>query len=364
MKTITIHRHGNPCHLVAASAGDAPARFYRVALKTPWWVAAGVFILALGPAIADDGWSLKPSDKALQVSGEMPDPLNVSGLASVANGRLVIVGDELRHGLQTGRLDLEHGRIVVDQGEFVLLKGNKKELDLEDVSADPRHHCYYACGSCGVSRKTGEPAPNRQWLFRIETDPTTGAPLPAKVTRASLAAALRADAFLAKYLDRDADDMGIDVEGLAFKDGRLWVGLRSPNVDGRGIVEAASADDLMAGKPVVFERFELRLGPNLGIRSIEPIKDGFLLICGPTGSKPSKKLPFSLCFWAGSGERVLRVGELPRPPVSPGGTDTGGKPEGLLVVSETSEKLGLIVVSDSADNGAPTLYEVTRPPHP
>ena len=331
-------------------------------MNVPCLITAACIVLGSGVSGADDHWSLAVPGKTLHVSGKMLDPMNVSGLASVGMGQLVFACDELKHEAQAGRLDPEKMEIIMDENPIILLTGLKKELDLEDAAADPEHHCYYVCGSCSVSRKTGQAAPNRQWLFRIGTHPQTGLMLPDKVTKVSLAGALRTDAILAAHLDKSAADLGIDVEGIAFKDGRLWFGLRSPNVNDRGLVLAVPADDIMAGKPVVFQCFELPLGHDLGIRSIATIRDGFLLIAGPTGALESDKGGFSLCYWAGNADPPVRVGGLPRPPRTTGGKDGKGKPEGLLVMSESNNRIGLIVVSDDAENGAPTLYEVTRPP--
>ena len=412
-------------------------------MNHPCFLSAALFALALGSSTAGESWSLKASDKPLKVTGKLLDPLNVSGAASVKPGELIIACDELLHGVQAGHLDLGNGEISFEATEFPLLEGNKKELDLESAAADPEHHRYYTCGSCSVKRRSGGLAPDRQWLFRIETDPKTGALTPGKVTKVSLKDAMKADAFLNEHMDKSAADLGIDVEGLAFKDGRLWFGLRSPNVNGWGFVVAASADDLMARKPVVFQRYELPLGEDLGIRDIAPLKDGFLFIAGPTGThekdkaepepKPAEKEPtakavtakpaeetvakatpaketvakakpaakppeetvakaapaketiakvkpetkpaptpepksiaapaapeaanetFALYFWAGDTNKPVHVGEIKRP------DKTHGKPEGLLVVSESAEKVAVVVFSDGAENGAPMLYDISRP---
>ncbi|MDB6137494.1 MAG: hypothetical protein JWO94_566 [Verrucomicrobiaceae bacterium] len=376
-------------------------------MHASYFLSVALFILAFSSASAAEGWSLKAPGKAVKVTGKLLDPLNVSGAASVKEGAFIIACDELRHGVQGAHMDLGAGEITVTGLEFPLLEGNKKELDLESAAADPGHHRYYTCGSCGVKRKSGETAPDRQWLFRMETDPKTGALMPGKVTKVSLKDAMNADAFLHEHMDKSSADLGLDVEGLAFKDGRLWFGLRSPNVNGWGFVVAASADDLMAGKPVVFQRFELPLGEDLGIRDMAAVADGFLLVTGPAGgeegtkaapaptptaavqeetetvaravpaqetvakavpaakievNKPAAAAPsaskneaYALYFWAGDTNKPVRIGGLPRP------NQGKGKPEGLLVVSETRENLGVIVFSDGAENGAPMLYDVSRP---
>jgi hypothetical protein len=398
--------------------------------STPLITTVMVGLLLGVTSLADESWTLKASDKVLKVTGKLLDPLNVSGIASIRDGQIILACDELHHGVQAGHLDLKKGEISMDPAEFTLLADNKKELDLESAAADPDHHRYYTCGSCSVSRKKGKESPDRQWLFRMETDAKTGALLPGKVAKVSLRDAMKADAFLNEHIDKSADELGIDVEGLAFKEGRLWFGLRSPNVNGWGFVVAASADDLLAKKAVRFDRLELPLGEDLGIRDLAPVKGGFLLIAGPTDARdkqaaepaePSKKVKsepkatpapvetvakatpaaapkadaakapakeavakaspavkpapqpkteaapakepkatFTLFFWPGDASRPTRIGELQRPAGGDGGKGSLGKPEGLLVVNETAEKMDIIVLSDGSTNGAPALYEVTR----
>ncbi len=374
----------------------------------PFSVAAVLILAFNSSATAGQGWALKASAKPVKITGKLLDDKNVSGAASMADGRLLLACDDLKSAVQTGRLALDKGEINMDDKPFPLFEDANKEPDFESVAADPEHHCYYTCGSLSLRRKSGDPAPDRQWLFRIETDAKTGAPMAAKVAKVSLKEAMSADAFLREHMDKSAADLGIDIEGLAFKDGRLWFGLRSPNVNGWAFVVAAPAADLMAKKPVVFQRFELPLGEDLGIREIAPIKDGFLLITGPTGAKEEKpvasapkpeekevvakaapaqpaaeetvakavpaketvakaapaptpkvetpaKDAFALYFWPGDTSKPVAIGELQRP-------DKGkGKPEGLLVVSESTDKLGVLVLSDDADNGAPLLYDISRP---
>ncbi len=426
-----------------------------------------------GLASAGETWTLK-AGKPLKVSGKLLDPLNVSGIASVDESHLILACDEMLHGVQAGRIDLKKGEISVESPEFVLLADNKKELDLESATADPQHHCYYTCGSCSVSRKKGKESPDRQWLFRMETDPKTGALLAGKVKKVSLRDAMNSDAFLQEHMDKPASELGIDVEGMAFKEGKLWFGLRSPNVNGWGFVVSASADDLVAGKAVHFQRFELPLGEDLGIRDLVPVKGGFLFIAGPTGARekaatveaagaekvetiakpaPAKETPketvataepaketvvkaapakattakaapakvpaakaapakaketvakaapakemvakaapakeviakpepaknetvakpqpavvpvkegkavYTLFFWPGDASTPVRIGDLVLPPAGEGAKGSHGKPEGLLVLNETAEKMDLIVVSDGSADGAPMLYELSR----
>lgn len=378
-----------------------------------------MMVAALGLALstrADETWTLKASGKTLKVTGKLLDPLNVSGVASVNESHLIFACDELLHGVQAGHLDLKKGEISVEAPEFTLLANNKKELDLESAAADPAHHRYYTCGSCSLSRKKGKESPDRQWLFQVDADPKTGALLANKVVKVSLRDAMDTDAFLHEHMDKSAADQGIDIEGLAFKEGKLWFGLRSPNVNGWGFVLVAPADDLMAKKAVHFQRFELPLGEDLGIRDIAPVKGGFLLIAGPTGAKDKEgsavvvvpeapvetvakaepeetvakavpaaaaketvakpavvakpapkaeqpkesKAVFALFFWPGDASKPTRIGELPQPPAGEGAKGSHGKPEGLLVVNEAAEKMDIIVLSDGSTNGAPTLYEVTR----
>ena len=92
-------------------------------------------------------------------------------------------------------------------------------------------------------------------------------------------------------------DGGLNIEGLAVTaDGKLLIGLRNPLPQQRAlIIPLDNPGDVITGQPARFgEPFELDLGKR-GIRSVERIGTGYLIVAGPTGDQGS----FALFRWSG-----------------------------------------------------------------
>jgi hypothetical protein len=119
---------------------------------------------------------------------------------------------------------------------------------------------------------------------------------------------------------------GLNIEGLAATaDGKLLIGLRNPLPQQRAlIIPLDNPTEVIAGHPARFgDPIELDLGQR-GIRSIERIGTGYLIVAGPTGDKGS----FALFRWSG------RHGDAPTP-VS--GIDLGNlRPEALFAIPDSN----------------------------
>lgn len=92
-------------------------------------------------------------------------------------------------------------------------------------------------------------------------------------------------------------DGGLNIEGLAATaDGKLLIGLRNPLAQQRAlIIPLDNPDQVISGQRARFgEPFELNLGQR-GIRSIERLGTGYLIVAGPTGDNGS----FTLFRWSG-----------------------------------------------------------------
>lgn len=95
-----------------------------------------------------------------------------------------------------------------------------------------------------------------------------------------------------------------------------------------------------------------------GIRELVKVKDGFLLIAGPSGGERGG---FLVYFWDGDdgvpdrGKRkskLILLGELPAAP--------GAKAEGMTVVEETDEHYEVIVVYDGVAGGLPERFRIPK----
>jgi hypothetical protein len=252
--------------------------------------------------------------------------------------------------------------------DTITLVPSGSEIDIEAIAAEG--DSYYITGSHGASKKKGEEQDNRCSIFRLPVDPATGLPrgfqsgncsVPAGLQKASLAGVIRADPVLGPHFEQPLQHKGINIEGLAMRNGQLFVGFRNPNLGGYAFVMEIRADDVFSGKPrPLYTLHKLRLGAGLGIREIVAARSGFLLIAGNAGSEPSKKYPqaedyeekrgFSLYSWDGKGVEVHQIGALSK---------TDGKAEAMAILEETKDSVTVLVMFDGANRGRPTVYRIS-----
>ena len=191
---------------------------------------------------------------------------------------------------------------------------------------------------------------DRNGLFHFELDDEGRA---GPVSRVDLQPILRRDPVIGAFVTIPSKENGLDLEALAWRDGRLWVGMRGPVLRGDLAV-------VMVFEPDAPEDYELRyldLG-GFGIRALSRVSDGFVGIAGPMGSHDEEHVLF---HWTGEDglpgsdrpEKVVEVlCELPSP--------KGGYAEGLSVLEEKDDRLRLLVVHDGAEGGRPREYELRR----
>jgi len=170
----------------------------------------------------------------------------------------------------------------------------------------------------------GKARPARQRFFATEVVP--GQPPTVKPVGQAYANLL--NEMLKPYrLDEAASrppeaDGGLNIEGLAATaDGKLLIGLRNPLPQQRAlIIPLENPDEVIAGQRARFgEPILLDLGQR-GIRSIERIGKGYLIVAGPTGDQGS----FALFRWSGQRD------ETPTPVA---GIDlTNLRPEALFTI--------------------------------
>jgi hypothetical protein len=119
-------------------------------------------------------------------------------------------------------------------------------------------------------------------------------------------------------------DGGLNIEGLAATaDGKLLIGLRNPLPQQRAlIIPLDNPDEVIAGHSAHFgEPILLDLGQR-GIRSIERIGKGYLIVAGPTGDNGR----FALFRWSGA------RGDAPSPISAVDLKDL--RPEALLTIPD------------------------------
>lgn len=262
-----------------------------------------------------------PDPDAVAIVGRLPGGRDVSGVGLVGD-YLVLVSDETS---QAEIFRREGERYV--HARSVMLDRTAKELDLEAVAVEG--DMVYVIGSHSPKR----PQRDRVYRFRLDADG-----MPGEVERSSLSPLLDRDPVLKSH--RNA----IDIEGLAVREGRLYVGCRTPVVRGRGtpVIECDFAD------PEKAYRLHWLDLDGRGVRDLAVVKDGFLVLAGPAGDEGKG---FRLYLWDGrqTAKRLDKVAKL-----------GAGKPEGIAVLAETAEGYELLVVYDGLVNGGARRVKVAK----
>ena len=97
----------------------------------------------------------------------------------------------------------------------------------------------------------------------------------------------------------------------------------------------------------------LKLGRGRGIRDLVAIDKGFLVLAGPS----EIDCDYTVYFWNGAKE-LRRLRDLPK---FTGKKGKQVKPEGVLPLDSSAAGLRLLVLFDSAKEGAPRPLTVTEP---
>jgi hypothetical protein len=318
-----------------------------------------------GAVAAGKRWTRIEMVGRYSLVGEVVDPKNLSGIAFVSERFGLIGADEVR---VVQAVEISRPQRTLRVLDTIPLARSGSEIDIEAIAAEG--DSYYITGSHGASKKKGEEQDNRFSIFRLRVDPATGLPrgfkagsseLPDGLRKASLSDVIRADPVLGPHFEQPLQHQGINIEGLAIRNGQLFVGFRNPNLGGYAFVMEIRADDLFDAKPrPPYILHRLQLGAGLGIREIVAVRSGFLLIAGNAGSEPSKKYPqsedyeegrgFFLCSWDGKGTAVHQIGALPK---------TDGKAEAMAVLEETKDSVTVLILFDGPNRGQPTVYRIS-----
>jgi hypothetical protein len=296
--------------------------------------------------------------------GDVDEDEDLSGIACISKRRCLVGADE---GRKVQVLELSRSAKTLEVVADVPLVATGEEIDIEAITAQG-HYCYIT-GSHGLSKKEGEMQPNRFKIFRLKVDPGTGMPnkqvgtgtqIPANLHVASLSNVLRNDPVLRDYFLKPLQHKGVNIEGLAAKENKLYIGFRSPNLRGCAyVLEIAAEDAFATSLQTDYRLHELAVGHGYGIREVVAARSCFLIIAGNSGSEPSEKYPeaqnyeeergFVMFSWDGRGSDVHRIGRIPR---------AAGKAEAMTVLNESSEQIEVLVLFDGPEGGAPSVHRI------
>lgn len=275
-----------------------------------------------------------------------------------------------------GMCDASAG-VVVDQGFLLVASDEDDILRLYDlnrplslpvrcfdlttqIAADPAHpeadleavswlgDRLVWVGSHGRN-KDGKIRPSRHCFFATELKRSNDV-LSLEVVgqvRHDMLSSLRLSNQLADFsIDRPLPpkEGGLNIEAMAAdKSGGLWIGFRSPILQGKALaVHLLNPNEVLFGdKPFAFDLVKrLDLG-GLGFRDLVHLgEDRFLLLAGPAQGQGR----FAIFLWEPAQDRVRRLGVDPYWP-----SDFTPEALVLLSVEEGSSKADLLVLSDDGE---------------
>ena len=283
----------------------------------------------------------------MQFLGDINTDKDLSGGTRVGDW-LVLVSDESRSVI----LMQSQGNAYAHVGTVELLAG-EKEFDLEGVAADG--DIVYVCGSHSAVRKqlAGQighikfrPNCDVVFRFRLKTDGTIR-----DIDQRSLRQAIDTHDVLAPFAHLASKENGIDIEGLACRDGKLYFGFRGPVLRDNWVPVMVTGFDKPNGNDVRY----VQLGGR-GICDLVDVSDGILVLAGPSGDGEEG---YRLWHWNGvcglaspDDCKLKPLTGLPAEPV--------GKLEGLILLKEKSGRYELLLLSDGPRGGNPTRIVVER----
>lgn len=330
--------------------------------------------------------SSKPWDSGKGFSFEKKEPKTrkaLSGIACTKNAAgervCLMVFDE---GWHAGFATLGDNELIVHP-ENVDLKDPKlkaselkdldeEELDAEGAATDGRY--FYVTGSHSAKRKNNC-LKNRysRYVIRFSVDKTTGRALSqgGKLEDPSIEDHLWSimRSLPLRKNNVQEGNCGVDIEGLAISNGRLYFGFRSPaavlSVDAEAFFTKEEGDQ--KAKVTLVE-----LGAGRGIRDMVAVQNGFLLLTGPDGADKNKyTVNWRIDWWDGESAvpetlAQLDLRGLRKPRTLQKGQsreckdDDQRKPEAITVLGETPKAYNLLILSDGMCDGGAMTFTVNR----
>jgi hypothetical protein len=241
----------------------------------------------------------------------------------------------------------------------LVAKGSDGDPDAEGVAYDNAY--FYVTGSHGRSRHKNKPNDSSYAVFRFPVDKNTGLPpfgvsaeeVVGVESSSRLRDAIRNGDVIKEFYDQPLASGGVNIEGIAVKDGRMHLGLRGPSRQGQAFVLSVDAAALFTPDgDLKASVTPLALGQDTGIRDLAAVDDGILILSGPVNDQAVAP---AIHHWNDKTGALRQLGDLQFPKDL-----TAAKAETLLVLQEQPAAWRLLVMFDGPENGAPTEYLVPR----
>jgi len=239
------------------------------------------------------------------------------------------------------------------------------ELDAEAVTFSTTH--LYVVGSHGCSRKKSK---FRESSFLLSRAPLIGDfAVGAFEYSYRLSDVLAAAEHVGNYfteklkIENNVNPNGLNIEGAVIQGDQLLVGLRAPSISGNAYIVSTPLAPLFAPASETVNStsttLTIALGANRGIRGLEALSDGRLLILTGPSQEPDRgqEHQYSIVVRATDGALsapTLLAGVL----VEPG---KYAKAEGLAIVGGTGNIRNLLITYDGLETDAVRRVEFTLP---
>jgi len=290
--------------------------------------------------------------RQVQLSGAIDAAMDLSGVTVV--GDYLVLGADEGHQLQILLRAPDGDRWSLQQ--TVALAKKDQEVDIEAITFGAGH--LYVAGSHSLRRRRIKPdlsvrknrerlldiggQNSRNRLYRLPFDPASG--VLGKAEYIDLSKRLRKDPLLRPFTKLPSKENGVEIEGIALRDDRLYLGFRGPVLRDNYVPVMTLSFD----RPKDYELCFVRLDGQ-GIRDLVALDQGFLILSGPVNDAPG---PFCLWWWDGADQipgkdRTVRAARWLGEVSTPGGAFA----EGLALLAEGAGSAEVILVYDT-DNAA------------
>jgi hypothetical protein len=317
-------------------------------------VAAGVLVLLTAAPVSaqveifpsDVEWAVAPP-----FSNDQNARSNISGAACVAIGAhgCLAVNDTSNFAqfFALGTHRIAAASVIPLQpnqvGQFTF-----GSVDAEGAAFDDNH--FYVVGSRGQASPATDEADFLAFRFKFDPAHPPVPPALPKVERSerlreAINTALQSGLFGSPLLRPQA----FGIEGVAVKDGKMFVGFRAPSVNGKAFIMIVNADAVFGTGNLNIDVKPLSLGQGIGIRDLAMISTGLLVLSGPSAGVAAAPSLFHFDVDTGL---VSLLGNIVEP--------ADRKAEALLVLREDPEFISFLLMFDGIENGGPIQYFVSR----
>jgi hypothetical protein len=273
------------------------------------------------------------------------DEAQAAQAVTVYDGRVVVgaVIPLISDSFEGRSLELDGEGVAFADGAFYIIGSHGHPRDRKnrlDPRADAEEIAAKIKASSQVLRVRPPPA-----AWNEDADPVEGGVNASSRLREAIASTRE----LAPFMDQRLDSGGMTIEGIAAKNGRLYIGFRSPLLDAQtAMIMDVSLGSVFGTGSLDAKVTRLNLGGG-GVRDLAVYDGSFLILAGPASEEGDA---YAIYAWDGSNSAEL-LGELPT-------LENDGKPEAILPLDHIGHLMRILVLSDGLKEGGPRAITLGR----